>query len=270
MLKKIILKLVKISVILIAGVYVLLILLYLIGWQRIGKLLSPLKDPGKALHKGKEFIERSQTVVAVGAHPDDIEWWAGGTLALLNQLGKTVIVVIATDTEGLAEVRRKEQLEAAKILGYDKVIFLGYKDGKLMEASLPDLKSKIKDIIQKASADTMITFDSEFPSYIYRHPDHIRAGQAAIDAAKELSVPKIYLFHTSKPDIAVDITPVIEKKLNAYEAHKSQHQNKQWIRFIFPFLPNLGETAKERLRKQSQMLGDSINVEYAEFFREKI
>lgn len=269
-LKKIVFTLLKILIVLIVFIYLLLFLLYLIGWQRIVKLLSPpLKEPERALENGKKLLEKSQTIVVVGAHPDDVEWYTSGTLALLTEQNKTVIVVIATDTKQIADVRRKEQLEAAKILNYDKVVFLGYEDRKLSEAPFEELKERVKHIILKSSADTLITFDPEFPSYIYRHPDHMRAGEAALKAAKELGVSEIYLFHTSKPDTAVNITKVIEKKLDAFEVHKSQHQNNRWFRYLFPFTYFSSEPIKGQLRRQAQTFGENAGLEYAEFFRKR-
>lgn len=263
-------KIFKIILLTLLFIYLLFIIVYFVGWQRLSKLLAPLKNPKAALENGHNLLKQAQTIVAVGAHPDDIEWWVGGSLSLLDNMGKTVIIVIATDTDGIGSLRRQEQKKAARILGYDKVIFLGYPDRKLSEQPLNEVKAKIEKILKDASADTLITFDVERPSFIYRHPDHLFAGKAAIAAAQSMNIPHIYLFHTSSPDTVVDITPTIEKKLDSIAVHKSQHQNRWWFRILFPWLNNVNNEAKQQLKHQAEVEGKKAGVEFGESFRKAV
>jgi LmbE family N-acetylglucosaminyl deacetylase len=243
-------------------------LLLAVGWQRLLARLAPLRDPEAAKAAGEDLIDNASTVVAIGAHPDDIEWWCGGTLARLHARGKTVIVVIATDTKGIADVRRSEQMAAARILGYDRVIFLGYPDRGLADVPFESLVERVREVLSKASADTVVTFDAERPSYIYRHPDHMRIGQAALEAARRFRVPRIYGFHTSSPDVVVDIEPVLSAKLEAIAVHRSQHNYPRIVRFLVPGAENGDDAAREQLRRQSAAEGARAGLTYAESFRQ--
>ena len=89
-----------------------------------------------ALSAGTELLGGKKVLVVVG-HPDDLEWYVGGTLRRLSDLGAEVQVVVATDGEkgpnrtrvaDLPAARRQEQLAAAQINGYARVRFLGLPD----------------------------------------------------------------------------------------------------------------------------------------------
>src|SRR6266542_3224607 len=112
-------------------------------------------------------------VLAIGAHPDDIDFGCGATMAKLSKLGAKLYFAVCTDGNRgsrqnnfdkaeLVKKRHEEQLEAAKILGAEQVIFLEEEDGNL----LADIKfkEKVVKVIRKVKPDMIFTHD---PSWFY-------------------------------------------------------------------------------------------------------
>ena len=199
-------------------------------------------------------IESINKVLVVVAHPDDIDFGCAGTVAWLTEAGKEVSYCLITsgdaggDNDGLSnvqriEIRELEQTNAAKIVGVDKIHFLKQKDG-MIESTL-DLREKITRIIRKEKPDLVIT-QSPKPRYdrIYAsHPDHLATGEATFCAVYPDSrnpnafghlldencmphlVPNIWVMADENPDTFIDITVLIDKKLDALFEHKSQIQD---------------------------------------------
>lgn len=195
---------------------------------------------------------RPKRILAVGAHADDIDFTASGSIAAWAADGAQVEYLVITDGSkgsadsamspaSLTKLRQREQKEAAKILGVKRVHFLKYEDGCL-ENSMP-LK---KDIVQRIRAlrpDTVIVFD---PSMLYvpamnfvNHPDHRAAGQATLDAVYPLArdhlscadapnqlpphkVEHLLLVNFERHNCYVNITDTLAAKQRALAAHASQ------------------------------------------------
>lgn len=192
-------------------------------------------DPARALAAGQALVASARRVAAVVAHPDDADWYVGGTLALLVRRGAAVTVIVATDGERgprrgvaddarpLGEIRRQEQLAAAGVIGY-RVVFLGLPDRGLRR--LADLPQRLADALAPLRPDTILTFDARYPRLPYVHPDHqavgravahlVRAGDPAVGGAS------VYLFHTRRPDTGVAVSEAVAAKLRALAAHRSQ------------------------------------------------
>ncbi len=199
---------------------------------------------------GPASTERRAMVIA--AHPDDADFGAAGTAALLARDGWEVRYVVATDgskgsdnpadtPEGLADTRAEEQREAARLLGVQSVGFLGFVDGEL-ERSLPLLGAITREI-RTFRPFAVYTHDPE-PLFvldaIVNHSDHRATGFGTVDAVypaarDRLNFPEqireglephrvreIYLFGSNQPNFESDITAVIESKLAAMRAHASQ------------------------------------------------
>lgn len=247
-------------VLIIIGIIAGLCLLFLVAGPLLASFMHSLnagpEDKEKALKNGKELLAAAKTVVAVGAHPDDLEWYAGGTLARLARQGARVIVIMATDDDRRKETRRAEQLKAAGLLDYEKVIFLGYPDGALAEQPRDEVAEKIKQVYLDYRPDTLITFDSYDQAPVYHHSDHIAAGKAAIEAAERAGIARIYLFHSGKNDTWVDISSEIDLKIKGRDAHRSQTR---W------FLAPLG--ADSIMKRLAGAEGSRVGLEYAESFR---
>ncbi len=221
------------------------------------QLLSPgPADKNASVSKGQMLIKNSRTVVVVGAHPDDVEWYAGGTLAALSEKDAKIIIVMATDGGNLRKLRRAEQLKAARIIGYDQVVFLDYPDGFLKDQPRDEVTGRIEKVLQQYKPDTLITFDPFIQGPVYHHPDHVAAGKAAVSAAKQTGVKSVYLFHSGAPDTWVDISKGIQLKADARAAHKTQTK---W--FLTPF--GMDYIIKEAAWFEGRKAG----LHYAESFR---
>lgn len=159
-------------------------------------------------------------ILAIGAHPDDLEYGCGGTLIQHAHRGDEVYLMIVTDGDkgGDRELRHREQLEAAKILGAREVFFGGFPDTRF-ECNRESI-TRIEEIIKRVKADTVYThFGTD------THQDHRAISLAVVPAAR--SVPNLIFFEGLSsqdfiPSVFVDIGRVINQKMAALEAHSSQ------------------------------------------------
>lgn len=190
-------------------------------------------------------------IIFIGAHPDDCDIKGGGTAALFVGMGHQVKFLSVTNgdaghqTQGggmLAKRRIAETQEVARRLGVSYDV-LDNHDGEL----LPTLEIRLQIIrkIREWKADVVIA-----PRSNDYHPDHRYTGVLVQDAAFMVGVPNVapdveplrknpvFLYFQDnfkkpnpfQPDIAVDITPVIEKKLAGLDAHQSQFY--EWLPWI--------------------------------------
>lgn len=190
-------------------------------------------------------------VLVVTAHPDDVDFGAGGTIAQWTAKGISVSYCIATNgdqggedpdipRDQMAEIRQKEQRDAGKILGVTDIDFLNYRDGWL-EPTI-ELRKKIVKAIRRAKPDRMIIQSPErnWDRLGASHPDHMAAGEAAIQAvypdARNLfafmdlldeglepwRVKEVWVTSMVTPNHYVDITDTFPNKMAALHAHVSQ------------------------------------------------
>lgn len=193
--------------------------------------LRTLPKPEAEMRAAAPQLLDAKKVVVVIAHPDDAEYWISGTLAMLDNLDARVVLVVASDGEkgrnlinapDLAVARRAEQLAAGSVLGYDEIVFLGQPDRSA--ADNPDVPRMVREVFEKEQPDTVITFDGWKPQLPYLHPDHEAIGRLAVRVLDELDFsPEVYLFHTRRPGISVDITTVAERKIEGMRKHVSQN-----------------------------------------------
>jgi bacillithiol biosynthesis deacetylase BshB1 len=173
-------------------------------------------------------------VLAFGAHPDDVELFAGGTLAKLSALGHAAGIVDMTGGEmgsrGTPRQRAKEAKEAARILGVRVRENLGLPDGNL-EAS-PQARLKVIRVMRKYRPLIVLTHHWDD-----RHPDHVNtsrlvreaahhAGLAKIETGQERFRPTAILYFKlpthSVPSFVVDVTEFMEQRMRAIQAYQSQ------------------------------------------------
>jgi len=216
-------------------------------------------------------------VMAIVAHPDDAEFACGATVAKWAQMGSEVRYLVCTSgnkgskdpqmtPHRLAEIREKEQMAAAKVLGVKEVTFLRKSDGEL-EAHLA-FRAEVAMLIRHFQPNTVITHD---PWRLYQiHPDHRATGLTVIDAIvaarDHLFFPEflaiglqahitsqILLFSSDNPDFFVDISDTISLKLRALARHQSQ----------------VGRIAdwKERVGKWAAASGEKAGLPMAEAFK---
>ena len=185
--------------------------------------------------------------LAIGAHPDDVEFGAGATLAKWAAAGCVVHHVVCTDGSkgtwnpdadiaALVAARRGEQREAARRLGgHGEVVFLDQVDGDLENTR--ELRSAVARWIRVLRPDVVLSHD---PWKRYRlHPDHRHAGQLACDAIVAARDPHFFREHGVAPhrptDLLLweadvvnhveDVTGHVTTKLHALHAHESQFES---------------------------------------------
>ena len=188
-------------------------------------------------------------ILVFEAHGDDMEFFAGGTIAKFADRGHQVTLVVATDNdkgsfelsaEELRAARDREVNGAANVLGIAKVIPLGYSDGDLAYQATPgELRGQFMRLIRQERPDIVMTWDPFTP--YEGHPDHRAVAVAASEAASFSDFPLYYpeqlrdglaahhvgeqwYFAKSPRDQNkyVGIDDCIEKKIEALYQHESQ------------------------------------------------
>jgi LmbE family N-acetylglucosaminyl deacetylase len=192
--------------------------------------------------------------LVVAAHPDDADFGAAGTAYLWTQQGWEFYYLVCTDgSKGsddesipphqLISMRRQEQRDAAALLGVKDVFFLDHVDGELTPER--EFLGDVVRVIRQVRPTAVFTHDPEsiiVNDVFVNHADHRAAGLAAIDAvypaardrlnfpehiAEGLSthkVSQIYIWGSPQANFEVDITDVIDRKIEALLAHTSQFQ----------------------------------------------
>ena len=209
------------------------------------------------------FNEKKLKIVAIGAHPDDIELACGGTLALAKNNNHEVDMIIVTGLSSVdhnnkfirTEIEAKsEQYEAAKILGINNIHILEFDDMNVPYSQ--ELVSKLDKLINDIEPDIVFThfiFDT--------HQDHIRTAQSTLSAARKQNTILLYEpinpsgrgYMPFRPQVYFDITNYIDSKLNSLKAHKSQYSK-------------YGENWIESIKARAKFRGFEIGSDYAECF----
>jgi len=218
-----------------------------------------------------------KTALLVMAHPDDAELSSAGTvLNLIEQSYQVRYVVCSTGDKGtkdtamtpfqLAAIREQEQKEAAAVLGVHQITFLRHPDGELDQSR--SLRDEIALLIRNHRPEIIITHDPWRPYQI--HPDHRAVGFATADAVvfarDHLFLPvllelelaphaplELYFTFPQVADHVVDISAVMEKKLEAIAKHKSQLQ----------YMP----AWRENIKLMGSKLAEGKPFTYAEAFK---
>ena len=197
------------------------------------------------------FEEHPERLMVIVAHPDDADFGPAATVARWIAAGCTAELVCCTsgdagaddpDTDplALAAVREAEQRAAAEVVGYSAVHFLHQPDGGL-ENDLP-LREQLVRLIRTMRPDAVLAPDPTvvlLPGGV-QHTDHRAAGMAAVDAVYPAArnamafrhlaraglaphkVDRLFLFWTDHPDVWVDVSEFVDRKLAALARHVSQ------------------------------------------------
>lgn len=229
--------------------------------------------------------------LAIAAHPDDVEFGCGGTLAKWAAAGCEIHHLVLTDGSrgsweaeqdpaALVTLRQEEQREASRALGgRGDVVFLGWPDGEL-EAGLRQ-RIQVASWIRRIRPDVVLGHD---PWKRYRlHPDHRNAGFLVTDgivAARdplfltELAIEPhrpsaLLLWEADEADHVEDITGFEEKKLAALLSHKSQLPSTMGIRAESTLAGDDPEVASfvERVHTRLAEHGSLAGVEKGEAFK---
>jgi len=251
--------------------------LVLLGLRTLApRAMAPARvaDAAAAKAAGEELLaSRDTTTLVVVAHPDDLEWWAGGTAGLLAQRGP-VVVVVATSGEkgdaglvpGLSSIREDLQRRGGDILGYSEVVFLREPDGGL--ASATAFPSRVEAAFARYRPANVITFDLAKEAAGYHHVDHEEAGRVTAAVAEKVGGVTLYLMHTRAPDVVVDYAPVREKKAAAFKVLTSYRDRAPVVGWLNGVLgPLLGRSAPTYGSKSSY---PEVGIEYGEVFRKVV
>ena len=216
-------------------------------------------------------------ILAFGAHPDDVEIGMGGALAKYAEQGKTIMICDLTKAEmssnGTVPLRIEEAQRAAEILGVER-----------MALDLPDrgLYMKEEYIKEIVAVIRQMKPALVFAPYVEdRHPDHGNCARLVEEAVFSAGVRK-YMGETGleahrvknmyyymingfhKPDFVIDISSVLDKKLDSLRAYRSQFE-KTDAAVDTPLVNGYIETVEARER----MFGKEVGVPYAEGFMSK-
>lgn len=225
--------------------------------------------------------KKPDKILVIAAHPDDIDFGVAGSIARWVDEGAVVTYCIVTDGSSgsnepgadlaaLVETRKAEQLAAAAEVGVTDVRFLGYRDGTLQPTL--ELRRELTRLIRAIRPQRVVIPDPTTvlvrDSYI-NHPDHRAVGEAALYATfpsaetrpifPELleegfephKVRELYLTLTLQPDLFIDITAMMERKIAALLCHASQ----------------VGTEDAEWIKNFSAEIGQQAGYTYAEAFR---
>ena len=159
-------------------------------------------------------------ILAIGAHPDDVEFGCGGTLVKYAGKGAYIDLLVMTDGSrgGAARIRRAEQLRAARALGARRVHWGGYRDTLL--PSVRRLIDRIERTLRVVRPDFIFV---NYPEDT--HQDHRQVARAAVSATR---YPRNVLFYEGPttvnftPTVFIDIADEFEQKLQALRRHRSQ------------------------------------------------
>ena len=167
---------------------------------------------------------RGRNVVAIGAHPDDLEIGIGGTLAKLRREGAHVVMVIASIPKDF-DVRLQEALRGASILGCDMRLLLDDGPHRLEDVKTCDLVSMLDAVIRDYEPAAVLTHsNADF------HNDHLLIYNACLPTQR-LRYFDFFSYHPTNcrpvpvqfhPRAYVDITDTIDAKMHAITAHASQ------------------------------------------------
>jgi N-acetylglucosamine malate deacetylase 1 len=216
-------------------------------------------------------------LLAIAAHPDDVELTCGGTLIKMAQRGYKTGVLDLTrgemGTRGTPETRLKEAAEAGRIMGVAMRANLGLPDARLEVSEKYKLAVAAK--IREWQPHTVI-----LPYWEGRHPDHYNAGRLCYEGCflaglKQLAIPgeafrpfKILYAttydETVRPSFAVDITEQFEKRHRAILAYQSQFRPRERERKSKVHIPL--DELEDRVNLVSRHYGRMIGVKYAEPF----
>jgi LmbE family N-acetylglucosaminyl deacetylase len=233
----------------------------------------------------RETGDDRRRVLVISAHPDDIEFGAGGTISRWTDEGCEVHYVIATsgqrgvqdarqDAAAFGRLREEEARAAAKVCGVNDVTFLGYMDSEV--AYSRELQRDLAREFRRHRPHRLLTMSpAQVLSDVFiNHPDHRTVAQAALDMVltggttaaifPELELEEglppwreledIWLFGPGGGNEVVDVTAYFERKIAALEAHASQ-------------MAQVPGDLRELLASRLQAVGAPHGFPYAESFR---
>jgi bacillithiol biosynthesis deacetylase BshB1 len=214
-------------------------------------------------------------LLAIAAHPDDVEQTCGGTLLRMAEAGYRTGIIDLTagdmGTRGSPEIRISESADAAKILKVSHRENLHFPDARL-ENSLAG-RMTLAQRIRELRPRTVI-----LPYWEGRHPDHYRTAEMGYEACFLAGLRKIdqytephrpykilysSLYANATPSFVVDVTPYFERRMESLLAYRSQYgDTTEGGAALFPDEAEI----RERLSATARFYGNLIGVRYGEPF----
>ena len=215
-------------------------------------------------------------LLAIAAHPDDVELTSGGTLLKMAHEGYSTGILDLTrgemGTRGTPETRLKEAAAAAKILKVKVRRNLGLPDARLKVCD--EFKRAIAEVIRELQPRTVI-----LPYWDGRHPDHYAAAALGYEACfvaglknypmsgaafRPFKILYAAAYEDARPTFAVDITKYYDRRRDAILAYESQFKPLKKDRGGKVYLPL--DELEERMSVQAKHYGRMIGVKYAEAY----
>lgn len=221
-------------------------------------------------------VHELERVLLIIAHPDDAEFWAGGSIAAWTDAGVSVTYCVLTDGAGggfdpnvarseIPTIRRAEQEKAAQLLGAEDVRFFGLEEGHLSTYDSECHRALVR-VIREVRPQRVVTWSPEWNWDRFRssHPDHRTTGEIALQAIypdagnpfalasmltdeglQAWTVREAWLLNSPQPNHYVDITDTFDRKAAAVAAHHSQVGNRG----------NLTQELRERIASNAEKAG---------------
>jgi LmbE family N-acetylglucosaminyl deacetylase len=214
----------------------------------------------------------TKTILFFAPHPDDAEFYAGGTLSRMTAEGNKLYIITVTDgskgsldldAETLIATRREEAGRGASVLGAEPPVFLGYSDFELDQVPKHELREHFIRLIRQYKPDVIFAED---PFVDEIHPDHRAVAWAAHEAIQYAGLPLLCPHHLEEglmPHVCtekyfysgnldnankfVDISTTFEKKIAAVAEHRSQ------VKFL---VDEFYDQARQAGLDLNQILGD--------------
>ena len=197
---------------------------------------------------------KKTNILAVGAHPDDIEFGCGGSLIKYADKGHDVFLLVMSKGEmgGMPDTREKEQEEAARRLGARDLFWGGLADTRINVSQ--DNIQRLEKVIRLIKPDIIFCHNTHDT-----HQDHRHLSQMTISATRNIRNVLFYEGPTTEcfdPQVYVDISQVLDRKVSALMAHQSQIEK-----------TNIeGVSIVEMAKSCSNFRGFQGRVKYAEGF----
>jgi LmbE family N-acetylglucosaminyl deacetylase len=198
---------------------------------------------------------KKMNILAIGAHPDDIEFGCGGSLIKYADRGHNLFLLIMTEG-GLgapSRIRKAEQLDAQEIMGIRRIFWGNYEDTYLEVNK--DIINQVETVIAEIKPDFIFCHSPDDT-----HQDHRHLAQVVISATRYIQNVLFFEGPTTQnfnPQIFIDISDTIDRKIKALEAHRSQIEK-----------TNIEDlTIIELARSTANFRGTQGRVKFAEAFR---
>lgn len=211
-------------------------------------------DYGKTTTVESSFLSQyaGKIVLAVGAHPDDLELGAGGILARLSRAGARVVMAIASIPNNLG-ARRQEARRAAAMLGAELRLLRPHRCCRVEDLKHHELVGMMDGLVRELAPAAMITH-----CLANLHVDHKLVHEACM-SSQRLRYFDIYCYSPTSsynvniafsPHIYIDITDTIDLKMKAIHVHSSQFEKR--------------DLKTEHYRRACARVGEAVGMEYAE------